>query len=527
MSNLSIRRAIRLQLLLVVGAVLLVGLLSLRTIEALRINGTLYERIADSQRLIGDILPPSLLIIEPYLTTIRLNQANAWSRPDLRRKLGAQIADYRQAMSDWRGRPLPPELLRELERSEMPAEAFFLIVDKELLPALEAGRNDELASLLPRLDELFVQHRESIARLAEMAHRNAAAVEREANSRLVGEMVMFVALCGGLVAFAVLLGRRLARTVNRRVGEVVAAADAVARGDLRHAIDDGGAGDEIATILRALESMRVGLAGLLAERERQNAELASQAAAMAIAKARAEQVERLKSEFLATLSHELRTPLNGIQGMLAIVATAPLDDEYLDYVNYAERSAAALYKQIDDMLFYARLQADSAQPSDGEIELQGLLEALQHKYGQQAAGKGLAFEFAVRGSLPLLVRGDPAYLQRALEALLENAVKFTASGRVDFRVERQAADGADRLLFTVEDSGPGLPEEGIEQLFSPFVQHDGSQTRSHGGTGLGLALCQALVGALGGALRAANRPAGGACFVIELPLSDKSLLPAD
>lgn len=526
MSNLSIRRAIRLQLGLVVGAVLLVGLLSLRTIEALRINGPLYERIAASQRLIGDILPPSLLIIEPYLTTIRLIQANAWSRPELQHKLAAQIADYRQAMADWRSRPLPPALLSELERSEMPAEAFFLIVDKEVLPALAAGKSDELAALLPRLDELFRQHRESIARLAEMVKRNAAAVEREANSRLVEQTVIFVAICGGLIVFAVLLGRRLARTVNRRVGEVVVAADAVARGDLRHPVDDGGADDEIATILRALESMRAALAGLLAERERQNAELASQAAAMAVAKERAEQVERLKSEFLATLSHELRTPLNGIQGMLAIVATAPLDDEYLDYVNYAERSAAALYKQIDDMLFYARLQAESGQPVDGEIELQGLLEVLQHKYGQLAAGKGLAFEFATHGSLPMLLHGDPAYLQRALEALLDNAVKFTASGSVGFCIERQAAAEGERLRFTVEDSGPGLPAEGIERLFSAFVQHDGSQTRSHGGTGLGLALCQALVGALGGVLRADNRPAGGARFVIELPLAEPAGLPA-
>lgn len=514
------------QLVLVVGAVLLVGLLSLRTIDALRINGPLYERIAASQRLIGEILPPSLLIIEPYLTTIRLIQANAWSRPELRRKLDAQIADYRQAIADWRGRPLAQELLRELERSEMPAEAFFLIVDKELLPALAAGNGDELAALLPRLDELFGQHRQSIARLAEMAQHNAAAVEREANSRLVGEMLVFVAICGGVIAFAVLLGRRLARTVNRRVGETVAAADAVAGGDLRHPIDDGGAGDEIATILRALESMRAALAGLLAERERQNAELASQAAAMAVAKTRAEQVERLKSEFLATLSHELRTPLNGIQGMLAIVATAPLDDEYLDYVNYAERSAAALYKQIDDMLFYARLQAESGQPVDGEIELQGLLEVLQHKYGQLAAGKGLAFAFATQGSLPLLVHGDPAYLQRALEVLLDNAVKFTATGGIGFGIERRAGEGGECLRFTVEDSGPGLPAEGVEQLFSAFVQHDGSQTRSHGGTGLGLALCQALVGALGGRLRAANRPQGGACFVIELPLAEAAVLPA-
>lgn len=227
---------------------------------------------------------------------------------------------------------------------------------------------------------------------------------------------------------------------------------------------------------------------------------------------------RLKDEFLATLTHELRTPMNGVIGSLDLLQTMPLDTESALYRKTAADSARALLGMIDDLLALTELQAGRLRAVREPFSLGGLLDALRGTYAARAEDKGLRFSLERQPGLEEVLEGDAQKIAQCLGHLLDNAIKFTVRGGVVLRVARES-DAASHLSFVVSDSGIGFVTPSDGSLYQHFKQLDGSLTRTHGGLGIGLALCRQLAGLLGGELRHQSLPGRGSRFELRLPLA--------
>jgi PAS domain S-box-containing protein len=233
------------------------------------------------------------------------------------------------------------------------------------------------------------------------------------------------------------------------------------------------------------------------------------------AREHAEQANRLKDEFLATISHELRTPLNAIVGWARLLRAGQLDPSNLSHAfEVIERNAWAQKQIIDDMLDVSRIITGKLQIGLVPIELQPVIQAAIDVVRPAAQAKDIMIktEFVAND---LLVSGDAARLQQITWNLLSNAVKFTsAGGTVEIKARRQNGNAEIEVL----DDGPGIPATFLPHIFERFSQADSSSTRRHGGLGLGLAITRHLVELHGGSVRAANREEGkGAVITVTLP----------
>ena len=227
------------------------------------------------------------------------------------------------------------------------------------------------------------------------------------------------------------------------------------------------------------------------------------------AQRRAEAASDAKSRFLATLSHELRTPLNGILGLADLLGGTPLDREQQSYVTAITTSGVALTTLIDEILDFSRIEAGRLELDPAPLDLGALVEGVVELLAPRAQDKGLEIASWVDPALPAWVVGDAVRLRQVLTNLAGNAVKFTERGGVGLSVE-PGPQGT--VVFTVADTGPGVPEAHRSSIFEEFEQGDGSTTRRHGGTGLGLAISRRIVSRMGGALTIGERNGGGSMF---------------
>lgn len=233
----------------------------------------------------------------------------------------------------------------------------------------------------------------------------------------------------------------------------------------------------------------------------------------AAARDKAEAASEAKSRFLATVSHEVRTPLNGILGMAELLAGTPLTAEQQSYLEAARTSGQALASLIDEILDFSRIEAGKLELESKPFDLHALVEGVVELLAPRAQGKGLEIASAIAADVPENVRGDAQRLRQVLLNLAGNAVKFTHAGGVGLRVVRQPDS---RLLFSVTDTGPGVPAAQRALIFQEFEQ--GDQSGAQGGAGLGLAISTRLVRAMGGVLRLDSPPGGGAVFVFAIAL---------
>lgn len=238
------------------------------------------------------------------------------------------------------------------------------------------------------------------------------------------------------------------------------------------------------------------------------------------ARAAAESASHAKSAFVATMSHEIRTPLNGVLGHLELLARAPMQPAQQERVERIRLSADALLGIISDVLDFSKIEAGQLDIDPVAFEPRPLIEQAALLFSAQAQRKGVKLYYALDPALDSVFVADLQRIRQVLNNLLGNAVKFTESGRIVVRaalVERPSA--ADPLLrLQVVDSGIGLAEDQLAQLFQPFQQADTSISRRYGGSGLGLALCQQLARLLGGSIAAESTLGVGSVFTLDVPV---------
>jgi signal transduction histidine kinase len=261
----------------------------------------------------------------------------------------------------------------------------------------------------------------------------------------------------------------------------------------------------------ASEALNADLERQLAE----NRQLRAEAQALALA---AEAANRAKTEFLATMSHEIRTPLNGVLGMAQIMESGELDPDQRRRLDTITASGRSLLAVINAILDLSKIEAGKMDITAAPFDLATQMETLSHLYGGLARDKGLDFALTVSPGAAGWRLGDAERLRQVLSNLISNAVKFTESGAVRVTVD---GDGA-RLRAEVVDTGPGVPEDQRQRLFTKFAQLDSSSTRRIGGSGLGLAICKTLVELMGGKIAFFVPPEGGAGFSIDLPMPEAS-----
>jgi PAS domain S-box-containing protein len=236
------------------------------------------------------------------------------------------------------------------------------------------------------------------------------------------------------------------------------------------------------------------------------------------AKAAAESASRTKSDFLASMSHEIRTPMNSIMGIADLLAKTALTPEQDKFVQIFRRSGDNLLNLINDILDLSKVEASQLELEQTGFSLNDHLEKAIEMVAPRAHEKGLALVCEIAPDVNTDLVGDPTRLRQVLLNLLGNAIKFTNSGQVSLRVDRDPDSSVPTALrFTVSDTGIGISVEQQGQVFERFTQADSSTTRRFGGTGLGLTISKRLVELMGGRIWVESEVGRGSVFAFAVP----------
>ncbi|MEM9186653.1 MAG: ATP-binding protein [Planctomycetota bacterium] len=259
---------------------------------------------------------------------------------------------------------------------------------------------------------------------------------------------------------------------------------------------------------------------------RQQEELEATNTKLTEASRKAEEANRSKSEFLANMSHEIRTPLTAILGFADILVDGADPEAGVAAAETIRRNGEHLLAIVNDILDLSKIEAGRVEADLTCCSPLDIAEEVTSLMRVRAEARGIGLHLRIGDGVPGAFHSDPIRLRQVLLNLLGNAVKFTDEGRVELVVEaaetKPPVDGSGQIVFSVSDTGIGIPADKLRSIFEPFNQADTSAQRRFGGTGLGLAICGRLATTLGGTIGVTSEPGAGSTFRLAIPMCKAS-----
>lgn len=328
----------------------------------------------------------------------------------------------------------------------------------------------------------------------------------------------------GAAGAGIVLALLISRGITNPINQLTTATEKLAGGDFSQQIELH-TGDELTVLAHAFNSMATRIQKQVADLEQRSKEIGSQNEELKrvnreldVARAKAEDASRIKSEFLAVMSHELRTPLNAINGFAQIILagmSGELTPKQRENVERILANGEHLLSLINDILDISKIEAGTITLIPKPFLLREWFDQISTQTSSLAEKKKLKTETSLDSKLPDQIVGDQARLRQIAINLISNAVKFTETGEI--KVEARQTDDS-RWQLIVSDTGPGIPPHAQEYIFEAFRQVDSSTQRTHEGSGLGLAIARNLVRMMQGTINVKSKVGEGSTFTVELPL---------